>query len=95
MSELQSSQPDAIYDTFVEEPLFFSFRKSQKRTIRMRVYQSSWSSPAFIDIAGCSVLILCRYKPLYWISIEYCLKIPDNKFHLVISKKYFIKDTSN
>lgn len=57
----QGSSSDVVYETLVEEPLFFAFKKTQKRNIRLRVYQSSWSSAFSIDTAGCSGLVTCRY----------------------------------
>ncbi len=56
----QTSQPDAVCDAFAEEPQFFSFRKGQKKFVRLRVYHSTWSSPVSVEAAGCNQLITCR-----------------------------------
>ncbi|XP_065221412.1 intermembrane lipid transfer protein VPS13A-like isoform X2 [Planococcus citri] len=74
--QLKGSSSDVVYETLVEEPLFFAFRKTQKRNIRLRVYQSSWSSAFSIDTAGCSGLITCRDRERnrsYYILVEITL----------------------
>lgn len=54
-----------VYDSQGEAPLLYVHRRKrqgQKKTVRVRVYQSSWSAEFSLDAVGTAGLIVCKDK---------------------------------
>ncbi|KAK7790642.1 hypothetical protein R5R35_006536 [Gryllus longicercus] len=58
--QLRGSSSDVVYEAQSEEPLLFCYKKPRRKCVRLRAYQSSWSSAFSLDTAGCSGLVICQ-----------------------------------
>lgn len=62
--QIRGAASGMVYDSQGEAPLLFvqkrRQRQGQRRSVRIRVYQSSWSAEFSLDAAGTAGLVVCR-----------------------------------